>query len=275
MPATRPDGWASGGEFAYLCFIFLAAVIYVDWRFLRSKVGRAVLSIKHSEPVAASYGINVTYYKVLAFTMSGLFAGIAGSLFAFHSQNVVSNDFSFANATLWVLMVVVGGLGNRVGVVIASAFFALFPYLLEMWTWFAHQIEDLGRAMGNVTIVVGALLALLTIIQYPGGIGEQVSPITRWIGGKRFSLHPDGHGHEKHDEPKASGGGGLMGKLGLSKETDGQKETSRLEALGRAVERPVGDRLPPAPPPPPKSSAEVETPDVWGSLTRTKSGDGN
>ncbi|MGH2757134.1 MAG: branched-chain amino acid ABC transporter permease, partial [Actinomycetota bacterium] len=276
MPATRPDGWASGEEFTYLCFIFLALVIYVDWRFLRSKVGRAVLAIKHSEPVAASYGINVTYYKVLAFTMSGLFAGVAGSLFAFHSQNVVSNDFSFANATLWVLMVVVGGLGNRVGVVIASAFFALFPFILELWTGFAHYIEDLGRAMGNVTIVVGAVLALLTIIQYPGGIGEQVSPITRWIGGKRFSLHPEGHGPPKHDEPKASGGG-LLGKLGLHKEPNGQRETSQLQALGRAVERPSTDNRAPQRPRSSSSSStsDPEVPDVWGALTRKKGGNGN
>ena len=277
MPATRPDGWATGEEFAYLCFIFLALVIYVDWRFLRSKVGRAVLSIKHSEPVAASYGINVTYYKVLAFTMSGLFAGIAGSLFAFHSQNVVSNDFSFANATLWVLMVVVGGLGNRVGVVIASAFFALFPYLLEMWTWFAHQIEDLGRAMGNVTIVVGAILALFTIISYPGGIGEQVSPISRWLSGKRFSLHPDGHHDEPEVEKKPPSEGGLLSKLGLHKNND-EKETTQLAALGRAVETPVADARTgetARPETARKPSSEDETPDVWGALTRTKSEDGN
>lgn len=271
MPATRPDGWATGEAFAYLCFIFLAGVIYIDWRFLRSKVGRAVLAIKHSEPVAASYGINVTAYKVLAFTMSGLFAGIAGSLFAFHSQNVVSNDFSFANATLWVLMVVVGGLGNRVGIVCISAFFALFPFLLELWTGFAHYIEGLGRAMGNVTIVVGALLALLTIISFPGGFGEQISPITRWISGKKFSLHPhDEHEEEQHEEKTPSGG--LMAKLGLHKESDGEKETSRLEALGRAVERPVADaRATEQGPAAAGSNSSVEPPDVWGALTRNKS----
>jgi len=272
MPATRPNGWATGEEFAWLCFIFLAGVLYVDWRFLRSKVGRAVLSIKHSEPVAASYGINVTYYKVLAFTMSGLFAGIAGSLFAFHSQNVVSNDFSFANATLWVLMVVVGGLGNRVGVVIASAFFALFPYIAELWTWLAHYIESLGRAMGNVTIVFGASLALLTIILHPGGIGEQVSPITRWLGGKRFSLHPEEHGagHEGPKTEEKEEHGGLLAKLGLHKNSDGE-ETTQLEALGRAVESDVGDARPDGT----ARTSSVEPPDVWGALVRKKTGNGN
>lgn len=268
MPATRPDGWVTGEEFTWLCFLFLAGVIYVDWRFLRSKIGRAVLSIKHSEPVAASYGINVTAYKTLAFVMSGVFAGIAGSLFAFHSQNVVSNDFSFATATLWVLMVVVGGLGNRVGVVCISAFFALFPFLLELWTGLEHYIVfELGRALGNVTIVVGALLALFTIIAFPGGFGEQISPITRWIGGKRFSMHPEGHAPPKeHKEPKP---GGLMGKLGLHKEAESDKRTRELEALARTVDRPGSSpassttgRL--------KAPGEVEAPDVWGALLRKR-----
>lgn len=265
MPATRPDGWSTDTQFAFLCFIFLAVVIYLDWRFLRSKVGRAVLAIRHSEPVAASYGVNVTAYKVLAFTMSGLFAGIAGGLLAFHSENVVSNNFSFANATLWVLMVVVGGLGNRVGVIIGSAFFALFPFLLELIRPLEHYIvEDLGRAMGNVTITVGAALALLTMISYPGGIGEQVSPITRWIGGRRFSLHPEGHG--SHGKPKdakekaPAARAGLIAKLGLHKTGEAHAEKAEeLAAVQRAVEHPVADTRRP--------ETDGGVPDVWGALT--------
>lgn len=265
MPATRPDGWATDTEFAFLCFIFLAAVIYLDWRFLRSKVGRAVLAIKHSEAVAASYGVNVTAYKVLAFMMSGLFAGIAGSLFAFHSTNVVSNNFSFAQATLWVLMVVVGGLGNRVGVIIGSAFFALFPFLLELIAPLAHFIEGLGRATGNVTLTVGALLAIFTMIQYPGGIGEQISPITRWLGGKRFSLHGDDH--SSHDAPADKSGtetGGLLSKLGLHRSSSGGDQTEQLQALQRAVETPGSSSDP-------RSSSDdaippINAPDVWGAL---------
>jgi branched-chain amino acid transport system permease protein len=240
MPATRPNGWASDRQFAFLCMFFLVAVIYVDWRLLKSKVGRAILSIKHSESVAATYGINVTAYKVLAFSLSGLFAGIAGSLFAFHETNVVSNNFNFANALLWVLMVVVGGLGNRVGVVVGSAFFALFPFLIVLIGPFEHFLRDtLGREPDYFTIVIGSALAILTIIQYPGGIGEQISPITRWLGGKPFTMHEEGGGH--HHKPKAAktkSSGGLLSKVGLHRKDTASTERSaeELSALGRAVE---------------------------------------
>ncbi|HWL65329.1 MAG TPA: branched-chain amino acid ABC transporter permease [Actinomycetota bacterium] len=223
MPAPRPDGilglnFTSDRGFAFLTFVFLALVLFVDWRLLRSKVGRAILSIKHSEPVAASYGINVTAYKLLAFILSGMFAGLAGGLMAFRATTVVSNDFNFSIALLWVLMVVVGGLGNRTGVVVISAFFALFPFLPELWTAADRFVVDtLERSMSLVTIVFGALLALLTIIQFPGGFAEQVSPITRWLRGQKFSMHPEGEGgHSKgHDKSKSDKGGGLLAKLGL------------------------------------------------------------
>ena len=103
---------ASDRGFAFLTIFFLVLVLFIDWRLLRSKVGRAILSIKHSEPVAASYGINVVAYKLFAFVLSGVFAGLAGGLMAFRATTVVSNDFNFSIALLWVLMVVVGGLGG-------------------------------------------------------------------------------------------------------------------------------------------------------------------
>lgn len=254
MPATRPDGWATDREFAFLCFFFLAAVIFVDWRLLRSKVGRAILSIKHSESVAATYGINVTSYKVLAFILSGLFAGIAGSLMAFRAETVVSNDFNFANALLWVLMVVVGGLGSRVGVIIGSAFFALFPFLIVLIGPLDHFIRDtLGREPDYFTIVIGSALAILTIIQFPGGIAEQISPITRWLGGRPFSMHPEGHGGHEPKEPKQQHSGGLLAKVGLHRQESGDGTGDELAALGRAVERPV-------------SHDPGDPPDVWGAL---------
>ncbi|MDQ3646039.1 MAG: branched-chain amino acid ABC transporter permease [Actinomycetota bacterium] len=229
QPAPRPDGFTGDRAFAFLCFAFLALVIFLDWRLVRSKVGRAILSLKHSEPVAASYGINVTAYKTLAFVLSGIFAGVGGGLYAFQVTNVVSNLFQFQFALLWVLMVVIGGLGNRTGVVIGSAFFALFPFLFEMIPGVEHFLIELGRTAGNFTIVIGSLLALVTLIQYPGGIAEQISPITRWLRGEKFAMHPEGHGPKKHG-PKKHGGKGLRARL-----------TRRKESAGTAEPEPAGE----------------------------------
>lgn len=209
QPAPRPNGFTGDTAYAFLCFGVLAILIFVDWRLYRSKVGRAILSVRHSEPVAASYGVNVTNYKVLAFVMSGMFAGVAGAMFAFRSTQVQATQFDFATSLLWVLMVVVGGLGNRVGVIVGSAFFALFPYLLAITESFEHFfVETLHRDPEYFILIIGAALALLTIIQYPGGIAQQISPITRWLGGNKFEAH---HGHKPKTEKKKKAG--VLAKL--------------------------------------------------------------
>lgn len=212
MPAPRPALFSSDHQYMTLCLILLAVVIWIDWRLLKSKVGRAILAVKESEAVAATYAINVTMYKVLAFMLSGAIAGLAGGLFAHRREIVVAVDFSFTIALLWVLMVVVGGLGNRTGVVIGSAFFALFPFLLTVYSPLAHFIEDtLDRDPEELTLLIGPGLALLTIIQFPGGIAEQISPITRWLSGNKFTMHPEGK--EKHHK----GGHGLASKFKRNK----------------------------------------------------------
>ena len=237
MPAPRPSGFTGDTAFAFLCFGVLALVLYFDWRLLKSKAGRAILSIKHSEPVAASYGINVTAYKIMAFVVSGVFAGLAGSLLAFRAENVVSNDFQFQIALLWVLMVVVGGLGNRTGVVIGSAFFALFGPLLEL----AKPVEDFLAETFNrdpvevsaqITLVLGPLLAVLTMVSFQGGIAEQISPITRWLRGQKLSMHPEGHG--KHHEEKKNGKGSLLKKRSKEESEPAEAEgTGSLPPSGR------------------------------------------
>lgn len=210
MPAPRPQAFATDHGYMFLTMGFLALVLFIDWRFLRSKVGRAVLAVKESEAVAASYAVNVTVYKVMAFMLSGAFAGLAGALFAARRQIVVATDFGFQNALLWVLMAVVGGLGSRLGVTIGSMFFALFPFLITLFNPVTHFIEGtLKRDPEELTLVIGPALALLTMIQFPGGIAEQISPITRWLSGQKFSMHPEGK------QPKAHGG--FLAKIGVKK----------------------------------------------------------
>lgn len=236
MPAPRPEGFTTNRGYAVLCILMLAIALFVDWRIVRSKVGRAILAVKQSEDVAASYAVNVTFYKAFAFILSGAFAGLAGSLFAHRVGVVVANNFRFENALLWVLMVVVGGLGRRTGVVIASAFFFLFPSLIGEIEPLRHFIEDtLNREPDYFTLVIGSLLALEVIIFAPGGLGGRLSPLTTWLGGARFSMHPEGGGgHRKKDKSE-----------GASRPTRREKLMKRL-GLERAAPAPEDE--PAAPP---------------------------
>lgn len=187
VPTERPELLASPRRYAYLCLAVLAVLFAVDWRLLKSKAGRAVLAIRDDERVAASFGINVTRYKLLAFTISGSFAGLAGALFG-HLVGTVSseNEFDLALALTFVLMTVVGGLGNRVGVIVGAVIFATLDTLLEL----LHDALPIVPAPNPLYVpVIGAALLVLTLIQFPGGIGQQIAPLQQWIRGGRFDLH--------------------------------------------------------------------------------------
>lgn len=173
-PAPRPTGFTEDRPYAYLCMAFVGIALFVDWRLIRSKAGRAILALRDNEIAAQSVGINTVYYKLFAFVLSGILAGVAGALFAQWATFVVSVTFDFRLALTFVLMTAVGGLQSRAGIFVGSAFFAIFPLAfnsLQLWV-----------------LIIGPLLLLLTLIQFPGGIGEQLRPITDWMNGKPFSL---------------------------------------------------------------------------------------
>jgi len=192
MPAARPSAFQSDRAYLYLCLIALAVILLIDWRLMKTKAGRAILAIRHDERVASTLGVNVTFYKTFAFMLSGFIAGVAGSLFAHWQTVVVSNDFVIDVALTWVFMTVVGGLGSRAGVVIGSAFFALFPFLFEsvLPTGVAEQFT---RAVP----LIGAILLVLTLTLYPGGIGQQLLPVRRWLAGGPFHSPSDKKRHRK------------------------------------------------------------------------------
>lgn len=211
-PAPKPQWALSDNVYAYVCLGVLAFVLYLDWRFVKSKAGRAVQAVRDSERVAASMGISVVKYKLLAFIFMGFLAGLAGGLLAHNVGVVQAGSFTFFLALEFVLMTVVGGLRSRAGVVVGSMFFALLDrYFAQIYEWFLNVIDFIPGVRGFLegaiadpgllVPAVGAGLLILTLIQFPGGIGQQLQPITRWFRGEKFDLSAI------HDERPPVGGG--------------------------------------------------------------------
>lgn len=196
QPADRPEFLIDDGRFYLFCLAFLVVACYIDYRLLKSKTGRALLALKENERVAEAFGINVTLYKLIAFTLSGALAGVAGALLAFRIGIITGSGFGFFLALTFVLMTVVGGLGSRVGVIIGSTLFASLDFLLHD-TFLSSGVNWVFRTPDLLQFApqfIGAFLLLLTIVLNPGGIAQQIRPITRWLSGKPFSLHDDDAG---------------------------------------------------------------------------------
>lgn len=196
QPAPKPAAFSSDIRYYYLCLAFLAGVLWVDWRLMRTKGGRALLALRENPRVAATLGVNVRAYTLLAFVVAGVFAGLGGSLLAHNDTFVVADIYTFRLALLFVIMTVVGGLRSRTGVVIGSAFFALLGYLIEQLhfiDWLLQRIPFAPTLTPEIApTVLGPILLLLTLTLYPGGIGQQIRPILRWLGGRRFDPHDRG-----------------------------------------------------------------------------------
>jgi branched-chain amino acid transport system permease protein len=177
MPADRP-AWLSGDvTYAYLCLGAVVLVWWLDRQLTISKAGRAIEAIRDSEQVAASWGINVTAFKLFAFVLSGAIAGLAGALFASVQELVTPADFPFLTSLLFLLMAIFGGVGSRPGVVLGAVTFSSMPFVLDrlsaQFAWFPFD--------GSAEALVTALLVLLILLYAPGGLAQVLRPVFRWL----------------------------------------------------------------------------------------------
>jgi branched-chain amino acid transport system permease protein len=189
QPAPKPMWFTTDLRYYYLCLVFLAAVIWVDWRLMKTKGGRALSAVRENPRVAATFGTDVKVYTLMAFVVAGVFAGLGGALLAHNDTFVVRDLFNFQLALVFVIMTVIGGLRNRAGVVIGSAFFALVGMFFDKL--FKHGLEIPGlKALPKeyAPIVIGPMLLLFTLTRHPGGVGQQIRPLQRWLRGGRFSF---------------------------------------------------------------------------------------
>ncbi|MGH9000520.1 MAG: branched-chain amino acid ABC transporter permease [Acidimicrobiia bacterium] len=184
--APKPAAFSSDYRYYYLCLAFLVVVLYADWRLTSTKSGRALLAIRENPRVAASFGADLKRYTLIAFVVAGIFASLAGALLAHNTTSVVSSQFQFQLALLFVIMTVVGGLRSRAGVVVGSAFFSLTDYLFDKLA-LAEGVDALpflpDMPPDLAPIVLGPMLLIFTLTRHPGGFGEMLRPLGHWLRG--------------------------------------------------------------------------------------------
>ena len=112
-------------------FILIMATLIVIFNLVRSRAGRAIMALRDNRIAAESVGINVTKYKMMAFVISAALAGAAGALFALGQNTIVAAKFDFNTSILILVFVVLGGLGNMFGSIIAAAALTILPEALR------------------------------------------------------------------------------------------------------------------------------------------------
>ena len=135
-----------------ISFVVVIITVAVLQNLIRSKHGRAVTSIRDSEIAARACGINVTKYKLLVFTVSAFFAGVAGVLFSYSNYNLDSAKFDYNYSIQILVMVVLGGMGNLGGSLIAAAAITVLDSELQK------------NLTGDLAVLKNLLYALILIV---------------------------------------------------------------------------------------------------------------
>ena len=147
IPKWTTLGWAFG---------IAAITVYVVGCLVNSTYGRGFLAVHDDEIAAGAMGINPVRYKVTAFVTGAFFAGVAGGLYAHHKTTLAPTGFDFMKSIDIVVMVILGGMGNTAGVIVAAVLLT--------------AVQEPLRALGPLRMVVFALIIIALMMLRPQGL---------------------------------------------------------------------------------------------------------
>jgi branched-chain amino acid transport system permease protein len=152
--------------FFYLIYGLAGVAFLVSHRLHRSRIGRAWVAVRENEIAAQAMGVDVARMKLVAFALSGAFAGAAGAVFSRWEGFVTPESFTFWESVMLVAMVVLGGMGSLPGVAVGVALIVGIPEVLR---------SDFSRAVGgphivNLRYLIFGVLMILMAVFRPQGI---------------------------------------------------------------------------------------------------------
>ena len=169
-------GFGSKGKVSYLWVALLVTLLclVMMFMFIRSKYGRAIRAIRDDEIAASASGINTSFYKIMTFSYSAFFAGVAGALYACANATLSTSSFAFSNggilnSTFIVVMVVLGGMGSLTGSVVAAVVMFLVNYQIKNGAWVALLPASV-QGIFQDPMLVYAILLIIIIVFRPKGI---------------------------------------------------------------------------------------------------------
>jgi branched-chain amino acid transport system permease protein len=135
---------------------FAAFAVFTVGCLVRSTYGRGFLAVRDDEVAAAAIGLDTTRYKIVAFVVGAFFAGIAGGLYAHFRLTITPGGFDFTKSIEIVVMVILGGMGNTLGVILAAVLLTLLPEVL--------------RPVAEYRMILYSLLLIVLMLVRPQGL---------------------------------------------------------------------------------------------------------
>jgi branched-chain amino acid transport system permease protein len=166
IPGVLEFSFLRKPAYYYVVLVVAVACYVVIRRLVYSQAGRAMIALRENEPLAASVGIDVTRYLVLATVTSAAMAGAAGALYAHYVRIVDPDIFLFIYTVTMVIMVITGGKGTLAGPIVGGVIFGMLPEVLRSFA-----------ILPELQWMLFGILMILVIFLLPQGI---VPAITAW-----------------------------------------------------------------------------------------------
>jgi branched-chain amino acid transport system permease protein len=135
---------------------FVALAVFVVTCLVNSTYGRGFLATHDDEIASEAVGLNTTRYKIVAFVIGAFFAGTAGGLYGHFKMTITPTGFDFTKSIEIVVMVILGGMGNTLGVILAAVLLTLLPELL--------------RPIAEYRMIIYSLLLIILMLVRPQGL---------------------------------------------------------------------------------------------------------
>jgi branched-chain amino acid transport system permease protein len=135
---------------------FVALSVFVVTCLVHSTYGRGFLATHDDEIASEAVGLNTTRYKIVAFVIGAFFAGIAGGLYGHFKMTITPTGFDFTKSIEIVVMVILGGMGNTLGVILAAILLTLLPELL--------------RPIAEYRMIIYSLMLIILMLVRPQGL---------------------------------------------------------------------------------------------------------
>jgi branched-chain amino acid transport system permease protein len=172
----------------WLCWAVAGLAIVVARNLLRSRQGRAMMAVRDRDLSAEIIGVRQMYTKTWAFAISGSFAAASGALYASYFGTVQPAQFALDFAILFIVMIVIGGVGTVYGSVLGAVAIAVLfdavrsaENLLEHVPLIQLDPSKRGLTLNVLSVLIYGLLLILFLIYFPSGLAGVWARIRRYF----------------------------------------------------------------------------------------------
>ena len=172
----------SDQSYFYVVLFYVVLMFTFTSNLIRSRDGRALVAVRDHYLSAEIMGINLTWYRVMSFGLSALYAGIGGALFGHYLGFVSVEGFTIVLSIQFLAMIIIGGLGSIYGTLLGTVFMVLLPEVME-WSvhLFSGAMPDLIQSLAYIKEMSIGLAIILFLIFEPEGLAHRWKRIkTYW-----------------------------------------------------------------------------------------------